>query len=72
MTDVVIKSRSDCQFCDDAKSFLVGMEIEFTEETQDTGTVPQIIVDGANIGGYQDLVALSSSSEWNNYFKVCQ
>lgn len=70
MTNVVVKSRSDCQFCSDAKAFLIGMEIEFEEETQHTGKVPQIIVNGANIGGYQELVALSSSSEWNNYFKV--
>jgi len=70
MNTVIIKSRSDCPFCNDAKAFLQGMEIEFIEETQPTGKVPQIIVNGANIGGYQELVALSSSSEWNTYFRT--
>ena len=69
MSNVIIKTRSDCSFCKDAKGFLTGMEISFKEEYQPTGRVPQIFINGNNIGGYDDLVKLSMSSKWTEYFK---
>ena len=66
---VLIKSRDNCQFCEDAKGFLNGMEIPFKEEYQPVGKVPQIFINGSHIGGYDDLVKLSMSNKWTEYFK---
>ena len=66
---VKIFSRDDCSFCSQAKQFLDGMEIEFEEEYQPTGQVPQIYAGDKHIGGYTELVALSQSiTEWNETF----
>lgn len=51
-----IYSRDDCKFCKDAKDFLTGMDYEFEEEEQPTGTVPQIYLGEEYIGGYTELV----------------
>tara|TARA_Y100000389_G_scaffold204509_1_gene257537 strand:+ start:2083 stop:2280 length:198 start_codon:yes stop_codon:yes gene_type:complete len=63
MSKVLIKSRDDCRYCKDAKDFLSGMEIAYTEEFQSNGKVPQIFVDGKNIGGYDDLVKYAMVNE---------
>lgn len=66
---VLIKSRDDCSFCSQAKQFLNGMEIEFEEEHQPTGQVPQIYAGDTHIGGYTELVQLSQSlTEWDETF----
>lgn len=66
---VKIFSRDDCSFCSQAKQFLDGMEIEFEEEYQPTGQVPQIYAGDKHIGGYTELVALSQSiTEWDETF----
>lgn len=71
MSNVVIKSRDDCKFCYDAKGFLTGMEVSYTEEYQPYGTVPEIFVNGISIGGYEDLISLSQTqSEWDATFNV--
>jgi len=64
MVQVLIKSRDNCSFCEDAKGFLTGMEIPYKEEYQPTGRVPQIFINGNNIGGYEDLVKLLTTSNW--------
>jgi glutaredoxin len=53
---VLIKSRDDCKFCTEAKMFLQGMDIEYTEEEQPEGRVPQIYIDDEFIGGYTELI----------------
>jgi len=53
---VLIKSRDDCKFCTEAKMFLQGMGVEYTEEHQPEGKVPQIFVDDEFIGGYTELI----------------
>jgi glutaredoxin len=53
---VIIKSREDCRFCTEAKMFLQGMDIEYNEEHQPEGRVPQIYIDDEFIGGYQELI----------------
>jgi glutaredoxin len=53
---VVIKSRDDCKFCTEAKMFLQGMDIEYTEEEQPDGRVPQIYINDEFIGGYTELI----------------
>jgi glutaredoxin len=66
---VKIFSREDCTYCQKAKDFLTGFEIDFVEEHQPTGQVPQIYAGDTHIGGYEDLIALSQSySEWDNTF----
>jgi glutaredoxin len=66
---VLIKSRDDCSFCSQAKQFLNGMEIEFEEEYQPTGQVPQIYAGDKHIGGYTELIQLSQSiTEWDDTF----
>lgn len=57
--EIKIYSRDDCKFCNDAKQFLQGMDLEYTEEYQPTGTVPQIYIDGEKIGGYNELIEWS-------------
>ena len=66
---VKIFSRDGCSFCSQAKEFLDGMEIEFIEEHQAAGKVPQIYAGDTHIGGYEDLLALSQSmSDWEETF----
>jgi len=45
------------------------MEIEFEEEYQPTGQVPQIYAGDKHIGGYTELVQLSQSlTDWDSTF----
>ena len=53
---IKIMSRDDCKFCKDAKDFMTGMNIEFEEEHQPEGRVPQIYFGEKHIGGYQELL----------------
>lgn len=67
--DVVVWSKYDCPFCDQAKALLKQREIKFEERKIGDGwtkedllesvptarTLPQIIVDGKSIGGFTDL-----------------
>ena len=66
---VKILSRDDCTYCKQAKEFLTGFEIEFIEEHQPTGRVPQIYAGEKHIGGYDELLALSQSFDaWEETF----
>jgi glutaredoxin len=66
---VRILSRDDCTYCQQAKEFLTGFEIEYVEEHQPTGRVPQIYAGDKHIGGYDDLISLSQSlAEWDETF----
>lgn len=66
---VKIYSRDDCTYCQQAKEFLTGFEIDFVEEYQPTGRVPQIYAGDKHIGGYDDLISLSQSvTEWDETF----
>lgn len=73
MNNVIIWSKDTCAYCDMAKRLLNKKEIAFVEkrigygyekedllnEVPNARTVPQIIIDGKVIGGYNEL---------NNYF----
>ena len=67
---VTVYSKPACQFCDKAKALLTQLKIEYTEKvvTKDLSleelfeeigkqvrTIPQIVIDGKHIGGYNEL-----------------
>jgi len=65
-----IVSKPDCPYCDLAKEFMLGMDIQYTEmvvgedclweditaQLPEVKTVPQIWINGDHVGGYDDLV----------------
>jgi glutaredoxin 3 len=69
MKDVVVWSKDNCSFCDQAKSLLNAKGIAFEEKKIGDGyskeqlleqvpsarSVPQILIDGTCIGGFNDL-----------------
>ena len=69
-TKVIVWSKTNCAFCLKAKHLLKDNNIEFEERligqkwsreqllemVPDARSVPQIIIDGKVIGGYNDLV----------------
>jgi glutaredoxin 3 len=78
MHEVIVYSTDPCPFCSRAKALLAQRDIAFTEvmisRTDDdarnrlvaeTGgyTFPQILIDGTNIGGFDQLSALDRSGE---------
>jgi len=77
MADVTIYRTNYCPYCDRAERLFeeLGVDFEEIDVTDDpdtreklverTGekTVPQIFIDGENIGGYDDARAMKSSGE---------
>jgi len=78
MANVTLYTTESCPFCMRAKAFLTQREVPFEEIfisrtdhegrerlVAETGgyTFPQIIIDGRNIGGWDDLSALDSAGE---------
>lgn len=75
--DVVIYTTEGCPFCESARHFLRERGIGFSEKGAQPGsrewramqektgrsTLPQILIDGAPIGGYSDLVSLEATGE---------
>ncbi len=70
MTTITIYSKEQCPYCDMAKNWFKSKKLEFTEHKIGTNgftkenlleavptarTVPQIIIDGKLIGGWDDL-----------------
>ena len=69
MTPVIIWSKYNCSYCDQAKALLKDRRIPFKEHKIGDGytkeelleavpnarTVPQIIINGASIGGFTEL-----------------
>lgn len=68
--EVVVWSKYQCSYCDQAKALLTQKGIQFEERKIGDGytreelleavptarTVPQIVISGKTIGGYADLV----------------
>jgi glutaredoxin 3 len=75
MRDVVVYTTESCAFCTRVKMLLRSREIEFREESlagkpdavielsERTGmmTLPQVLIDGILVGGYQETVAADQS-----------
>jgi glutaredoxin 3 len=70
MATIVIYSKENCQFCDIAKNWFTNNSLEYTEHKVGVNgftredlltavptarTVPQIVIDGTLIGGWDDL-----------------
>jgi glutaredoxin 3 len=78
MADVIVYSTDPCPFCSRAKALLKHRGIPFTEVliprtdhdgrdrlVAETGgyTFPQVLINGTNIGGFDQLSALDQSGE---------
>ena len=78
MSRVTVYSTAHCAFCSRAKAMLEKWEIdydevridgdqnamnEFIEVTNGARTVPQIVIDGKNIGGFDELTELHMDGE---------
>jgi glutaredoxin 3 len=78
MDDIIVYSSASCGYCVAAKNFLkargldyheiridldTAARLEMREKTQRT-SVPQIIVNGTHVGGYDDLVALDRAGQF--------
>jgi glutaredoxin 3 len=78
MVSVEIYSKAFCPYCIRAKSLLKGKGVPFEEHditmggprraemiqrAQGRTTVPQIFIDGAHVGGCDDLVALDRAGK---------
>ena len=84
MPQVVMYTTSWCPYCRAAKSLFAAKKIEFTEidVTQEPKlrvdmerlsgrrTVPQILIDGNPIGGYDDASRLDASGELDSLLNV--
>lgn len=72
MKEVIIWSKYNCPYCDQAKALLKKKDIKFEERKIGDGwtkedllesiptarTVPQIVIDGQKIGGFNELKKL--------------
>lgn len=78
MADVIIYSKANCPYCVHAKNLLSEKGIAFEElridldadamdemqrVTNNARTVPQIVIKGESIGGFDDLRALNESGK---------
>ena len=68
--NIIVWSKNQCPYCEQAKALLNTKGLQFEERNISSGpwtreqlleaipsarTVPQIVIDGKNIGGYTDL-----------------
>ena len=82
--NVIVYSSDSCPWCDRAKDLLKSQDIAFTEvnvkaspenfeqfqrATNGAKTVPQIVIDGENLGGYDVLHALHRGGQLNQFIR---
>lgn len=79
MTNITVYSKDDCPFCVKAKTVLSLRNIKFTEKKigvdvtreqlleaiPNARTVPQIVINGDPIGGYEQLVKYIEETNFN-------
>src|SRR3989442_5635774 len=85
MSDVLIYTKEYCPWCDRTKDLLASkgahyreivvsgrpdLEKEMIERSGGKLTVPQVFVDGRNLGGYEDLSALDQKGKLGALLKV--
>jgi|SanBayMetagenome_1026888.scaffolds.fasta_scaffold63360_2 glutaredoxin 3 len=80
---IEIYSKTDCPYCEMAKVAMRGYRVQFTEyvigsditreeffqKFPNARTVPQIILNGHHIGGYNDLTEWMKHNDLRNFFK---
>jgi glutaredoxin 3 len=78
-TNIIVYSKKICPYCEYAKNFLTQKGLAFTEKRVDMDaaslqemiqltqgrTVPQIVINGRPIGGYDDMMALVDLGKFN-------
>ena len=84
MADVIIYSKANCPYCVHAKNLLTEKGVAFVEQRIDLDpiafsameeivpnarTVPQIIIKGQPIGGFDDLKALNDAGKLDTLLK---
>lgn len=79
MSEVIVYSKDNCPYCTKAKQVLSMRNIRFTERkigvdvTREqlleavpaARTVPQIVINGSSIGGYEQLVRYIEDTNFN-------
>jgi len=79
---ITVYSSDTCPWCDRAKELLKSQDIVFDEinvkaspehfeqfqrETKSAKTVPQIVINGENLGGYDALYALHKAGQLSQF-----
>lgn len=80
---IEVYSKEWCPYCKKAKAFLKSKGLDFREydikkenkmeemfERTGNKTVPQIIINGKSIGGYDDMISLQKSGEFNELLDI--
>ena len=80
---IEVYSKEWCPYCTKAKAFLKSKGLDFREydikkenkmeemfERTGNKTVPQIIINGKSIGGYDDMISLQKSGEFNELLDI--
>ena len=82
--DITIFSKAYCPYCDRAKNLLTQLGLTFTEKridqnseaheefqrvTNQARTVPQILINGKLIGGFDNLSEYHASGELDQFIK---
>lgn len=79
MTDVIVYSKPNCPYCVRAKALLDSYSVSYTEKVvgvdvtreqlleaaPNARTVPQIIINGEAIGGYEQLSSYIENTNFN-------
>lgn len=79
MTDVIVYSKPNCPYCVRAKTLLDSYSVSYTEKVvgvdvtreqlleaaPNARTVPQIIINGEAIGGYEQLSSYIENTNFN-------
>jgi glutaredoxin 3 len=78
MADIIVYSSASCGYCVAAKNFLKARGLDYREiridldsaarlqmrELTQRTSVPQIMVNGTHVGGYDDLIALDRAGKF--------
>ena len=84
MPEIIIYTKTGCPFCANAKKLLAKKGLQYTEITTDNDPVsreemmrlsgrhmvPQILINGKPIGGFDDLSAMDSSGQLDQLVKT--
>lgn len=83
LAKITVYTKANCPYCEWAKQFLHAKQLNFEEIRIDLDpeklqemerlskrrTVPQIVINGQPIGGYDDMIQLSKTGELDTLLK---